>query len=273
MVNAVAVVAENTWYAIRAAAQLKATWNVPPSSSTLDTTALLAQARGLSSTRGRRWQAEAVGDALATLGDPNADVIEAESTPSRTRARDDGGAELHGAPPRRRRARSGRRRRARASPSAPRPHSPGCSPSRSRSTPRSSAAGSAARSSRTSSARRSRSRRRWDVRSSSPWTREEDFARDQYRRWPRSGCAARSTRRATSPRGTTATARPRSRCSGVRRSPASTARRSTARPRRPAAPTTSTAGSSSTCCTRRRSLLGYWRSVGHSINAFAVERA
>ena len=79
MVNAVAVVAENTWYAMRAAAQLKATWNVPASSSALDTTALLAQARGLLDT-GSPLQAEAVGDALATLDDPSTEVIEAEYT-------------------------------------------------------------------------------------------------------------------------------------------------------------------------------------------------
>jgi isoquinoline 1-oxidoreductase beta subunit len=75
MVNAVAVVAENTWYAIRAAAQVKATWNVPPSSSAIDSASLLTQARELLGT-GPAAVAESVGDTAAILDDPEVPVLE-----------------------------------------------------------------------------------------------------------------------------------------------------------------------------------------------------
>ncbi|MBY0279606.1 molybdopterin-dependent oxidoreductase, partial [Candidatus Binatia bacterium] len=75
MVNAVAVVAENTWYAIRAANQLQVRWNVPASSAAIDSAALLQQARDLLDT-GPAAVAESVGDARATLDDPDVPVIE-----------------------------------------------------------------------------------------------------------------------------------------------------------------------------------------------------
>lgn len=75
MVNAVAVVAENTWYAIRAAARLQASWNVPPSSAAIDSAALLQQAREMLGT-GPAAVAESVGDAAATLDDPDVPVLE-----------------------------------------------------------------------------------------------------------------------------------------------------------------------------------------------------
>ena len=44
MINAVAVVANNTWAAMQKASQLSANWNIPVSSQNLNTDAFFAQA-------------------------------------------------------------------------------------------------------------------------------------------------------------------------------------------------------------------------------------
>ena len=65
--NAVAVVATNTWQAIQAAGQLQASWNNPSSAQSLTSSTILTQAQQLMTT-GTPVTAEQRGDATAALG-------------------------------------------------------------------------------------------------------------------------------------------------------------------------------------------------------------
>lgn len=64
--NAVAVVAANTWLAMQAVAQLRVNWNIPASSSALDSAQILSQAQQLLQS-GPAVLAESVGDAITAL--------------------------------------------------------------------------------------------------------------------------------------------------------------------------------------------------------------
>ncbi len=68
MVNAVAVVADNTWKAMKLANQLRATWSIPASSQGIESGALFAQADALLAS-GPSRVAETIGDAASALGD------------------------------------------------------------------------------------------------------------------------------------------------------------------------------------------------------------
>jgi isoquinoline 1-oxidoreductase beta subunit len=64
-INAVAVVGDNTWYAWQGARSIRATWNIPASSANIDSQVILAQAQSLMST----------GPALIAEQDGNPDNI------------------------------------------------------------------------------------------------------------------------------------------------------------------------------------------------------
>ena len=76
MVNAVAVVADNTWKAMKLANGLRATWSVPASSQGIETNALFAQADALLAS-GPARVAETIGDATAALAAGGRTTVEA----------------------------------------------------------------------------------------------------------------------------------------------------------------------------------------------------
>lgn len=76
MVNAVAVVADNTWKAMKLAGQLKATWSVPATSQAIETGALFAQADALIA-GGSPRVAETIGDAGAAIASGAGSLVEA----------------------------------------------------------------------------------------------------------------------------------------------------------------------------------------------------
>lgn len=65
--NAVAVVASNTWQAMQAAAELQVSWNIPSSASSVDSGVFLTQAKQLM-TNGTSVIAEQVGDVAGAFG-------------------------------------------------------------------------------------------------------------------------------------------------------------------------------------------------------------
>ena len=76
MVNAVALVADNTWKAMKLAGQLSAAWSIPTSSQSITSSTLFAQADALIAS-GTPRVAETIGDATAALGAGGGTVIEA----------------------------------------------------------------------------------------------------------------------------------------------------------------------------------------------------
>ncbi|MBX3026071.1 xanthine dehydrogenase family protein molybdopterin-binding subunit [bacterium] len=76
MVNAVAVVADNTWKAMKLANQLNASWSIPTSSQSITTSALFSQADALIA-NGTPRVAETIGDANTAIGNGGGTLVEA----------------------------------------------------------------------------------------------------------------------------------------------------------------------------------------------------